>query len=685
MSRNIRSTKAVLTAIVLILAVRDFATAQDAATSSESQSPLLTAEDGKTAQLAVKAFSQRHLQHPVIDDVLSEKLMAHFVQSCDPQKLYFLRPDIAEFETQKTQLDDQLLAGNVQFANAVFQRFQQRAAERINRVSLWIDAVHDFSVDESLTTDATELDWAATAVELDERWRTQVKYGLLLLKLKGYDDAECRLRLRRHHERTQTLLNQTERYELLEQYLTSITKCFDPRAEFLSEETMATFRGGMLRLYGIGVLLKEQDGYLVVQEILEGGPAATDGRIQSGDCIIGVAEGDAQRFVDLWHMKLKDIYKPIAGSHGTTVKVQVLKKSGDIEVYKLKRAGISTINSNDELRSCILKSPDWIDGTNSSIGVLSIPKFTRDFRGASLGKEFDSTARDVRKVLERWNAANVDVIMIDLRGNSSGAFAEALDLFRLFAGKGPVGLFSETDEPVTSWESEDPVDPEICWKKPLVIICDRKTSGSAEVFSAAIQDYQRGIVIGDASTHGKGTVQNVINVRADTSLFSATFGSIKCTITALFRVTGNSIQHAGVTSDIVLPSLSEVLNTGEESLENAMKFDPIPPANYTHFTTYVGDSIIAETSERSKARVLNSPDFQIVEVQIQRHVKRTNEKSVSLNQTVAESRMKELNADEGLARQIVSNRAGGEVFPRNYYNIELVHIATDYVQLLKAM
>ena len=191
MSRNIRSTKAVLTAIVLILAVRDFATAQDAATSSESQSPLLTAEDGKTAQLAVKAFSQRHLQHPVIDDVLSEKLMARFVQSSDPQKLYFLRPDIAEFETQKTQLDDQLLAGNVQFANAVFQRFQQRAAERINRVSLWIDAVHDFSVDESLTTDATELDWAATAVEMDESWRTQVKFGLLALKLKGYDYAEC--------------------------------------------------------------------------------------------------------------------------------------------------------------------------------------------------------------------------------------------------------------------------------------------------------------------------------------------------------------------------------------------------------------------------------------------------------------------------------------------------------------
>ncbi len=673
--------------IVLAVALNSSATAQDATTPPESQTPLLTAEDGKIAQRAAKVFSQRHLVHPVVDDALSEKMMDRFIRSWDPQKLYFLKADIADFETETTLLDDKLLAGNVEFANAVFQRFQQRSNERHNRVGEWIEAEHDFAVNESLTTDATQLNWAANSEELDERWRKQVKYELLLLNLKGYDDADCRMRLRRHYERAQALVNQVERHELLERYLTSLTKSFDPHAEFLSEETMATFNTGMLKLYGIGVRLIEQDGYLVVQEVLEGGPAATDGRIQIGDSIIGVADGDAQRFIDLWHMKLTDIYKPIAGPHGTTVKVQVLKKSGDIEIYKLKRAGISTVNSNDELRSCILKSPDWIDGRNSRIGFLSIPKFTRDFRGASLGKEFDSTARDVRKVLERWKAANVDVIMLDLRGNSSGVFAEALDLFRLFAGKGPVVQYSVTDEPVTSWESEDPVDPEICWKKPLVIICDRTTSGSAEVFSAAIQDYQRGMVIGDARTHGRGTVQNVHDVQDRTSLFSPNFGygCVKCTVAALFRVTGNSIQHAGVTSDIVLPSLSEVLNPGEESLENAMKFDPILPANYTHFTTYVGDSIIAETSERSRARVLNSPDFKIVEVQIQRHVKRTNEKSVSLNQTEAESQMKELKAKEDLARQITSNRDGGEVFPQNYYNTEVVHITTDYVQLLKAL
>ena len=685
MVRTLRSVNYVFAAIVLVMAAPDATTAQDATKSPGSQSPILTTEDGRNAQRAVEVLSKRHLVHPVVDDALSEKMMGRFVRSWDPQKLYFLKSDIFEFETQKTLLDDQLLAGSVEFANTVFQRFQQRATDRLNRVGQWIEADHDFTVDESLKTDATQFDWAATAEELDERWRKQVKYELLLLKLKDYEVAERRLRLRRHYERTQSLLSQTERYELLEQYLTSLTKSFDPHARFLSDKTMATFNTGMLSLYGIGVRLIEQDGYLVVQEVLEGGPAATDGRIQCGDSILGVADGDAQEFVDLWHMKVQEMSKPIAGRHGTTARVQILKRTGDIEVYKVKRAGISTVNSNDDMRSCVVESSKWIDGANLRIGVLSIPVFTRDFRGASLGKEFDSTARDVRKVLERWNAENVDAIVLDLRGNSSGPFAEALDLFLLFAGKGPVVQYSATDEPVTSFESEDPVDPEICWKKPLVIHCDRTTSGSAEVFSAAIQDYQRGIVIGDTQTHGRGTVQSVVDVKESTSLFSPSYGSIKGTMAALFRVTGNSIQRAGVTSDIVFPSLTEVLHSGEESLENAMQFGPIPSAKYTPFTTYVSDSIIAEISKNSRDRVLNSPDFKIVEDQIQRHVRRKNEKLVSLNQADAEARMEELKAEEDLARQNESNRIGGEVFPKTHYNTEVVHIITDYVRLLKAM
>ena len=257
-----------------------------------------------------------------------------------------------------------------------------------------------------------------------------------------------------------------------------------------------------------------------------------------------------------------------------------------------------------------------------------------------------------------------------------------LDVCRSIVGDGPMVQVTDSEDPVTSYQSDE-LDER--FKNPVLVVCDRSTAGNAELIVAAIQDYQRGIVIGDASTHGRGTVQNVVDVKESTSLFSPTFGCVKGTVAAFFRVSGTSVQYTGVTSDIVLPALSEVLNPGEESLENAMRFNPIPPATYTPFNTYVSDSIIAEMSRNSRARVLSSPDFKIVEDQIQRHVKRTNEKSVSLNHTDAESRMKDLKAEEDLAKQFESRQNGGEVFPKNYYNTEVVHIATDYIQLLKAM
>ena len=669
--------------IAATLVMNVVAPARIATPSTDSPLTTLTADDGRIAQRAVKVFSQRHLVHPVVDDALSEKMMDRFIRSWDPQKLYFLKADIAEFETQKTLLDDQLLAGNVEFANAVFQRFQQRSTERHNRVGEWINAEHDFAVNESLTIDITHLDLAATSEELDERWRKQLKYELLLLKLKGYEVAESRLRLRRHYERTQALSRQVERHELLERYLTALTKSVDPKALFLSKETMAQYNIGVVRIGGIGMRLVEQDGYLVVQEVIPGGTAEADGEIEAGDRLIGVADDSVKEFLDVWNMKLDAVYDAIRGPRTTSVRIQILKPKGDIEVHKLKRAGSSAFKSTEQTRSCIVESSDWIAGTNARIGILKIPAFYRDYEAtAARSNEARSTSRDVHHILQQFNSENPDAVVVDLRGNSGGSLRDVLDVCRSIVGDGPMVQVTDSEDPVTSYQSDE-LDER--FKNPVLVVCDRSTAGNAELIVAAIQDYQRGIVIGDASTHGRGTVQNVVDVKESTSLFSPTFGCVKGTVAAFFRVSGTSVQYTGVTSDIVLPALSEVLNPGEESLENAMRFNPIPPATYTPFNTYVSDSIIAEMSRNSRARVLSSPDFNIVEDQIQRHVKRTNEKSGSLNHTDAESRMKDLKAEEDLAKQFESRQNGGEVFPKNYYNTEVVHIATDYIQLLKAM
>ncbi|MBL8817486.1 MAG: carboxy terminal-processing peptidase [Planctomyces sp.] len=675
-------TRAFFTVITLIVTVMDVAIGQDSTTSQESQSPLLTADDGKIVQCAVRVFSQRHLLHPAVDDALSEKMMDRFVQSWDPQKLYFLKADITDFETQKTQLDDQLLAGNVEFANVVFLRFRQRTTERLSHVGQWINAEHDFTVNESLTTDATQLDWATTVNELEERWRKQVKYELLLLKLKGYDTAESRLRLQRHYSRTQALSNQVEQHELLERYLTSLAKSIDPDSQFLSEATMAQYHIGVIRMGSIGMKIVEQDGYLVVKEVISGGSAEECGEIEAGDRLIGIADKSAKGFLDVWNMKLDAVDGAIRGPFSTTVQVQILKPTDEIEVHTLKRADFSPFTPDEQSRSCIIESSDWIAGTNARIGVLKIPAFYRDYEAVAYGKDAMSTSRDVRHILQQFNSENLAAVVVDLRGNSGGSLSEVLDVCRSIAGDGPMVQVTDSEDQVTLYQSDELDDR---WKTPVLVVCDLSTAGNAELLAAAIQDYQRGILIGNARTRGRGTVQIFVDVNDSTSRISPSFGCVKATIAALFRVNGNSIQHAGVAADIILPSFSEILDSSEKPFEDAMNLAPIPPAKYTPFTKYVNDSIIEQMSKRSSARVLNSPDFRIVKGQIQRHINRKNEKSVSLNQTDAAARMKELKAAADLVSQMGSKHSSDGIFPKNYYNTEVVHIATDYIQLLNAM
>ncbi len=477
-------------------------------------------------------------------------------------------------------------------------------------------------------------------------------------------------------------MNQVEQHELLERYLTSLAKSIDPDSQFLSKATMAQYNIGVIRMGSIGMKIVEQDGYLVVQEVMPGGSAEANGEIEAGDRLIGVADKSAKEFLDVWNMKVDAVDGAIRGPFSTTVQVQILKPTDEIEVHTLKRADFSAFTPDEHSRSCIIESSDWIAGTNARIGVLKIPAFYRDYEAAARGNDAMSTSRDVRIILQQLNSENVAAVVVDLRGNSGGTLRDVLDVCRFIAGDGTMVQVTDSEDQVTLYQSDELDDR---WKTPVLVVCDHSTAGNAELLAAAIQDYQRGILIGDARTHGRGTVQNFVDVKESTTRISPYFGCVKATMAALFRVNGNSIQHAGVAADIVLPSLSEVLDSGEKSFEDAMNLAPIPPAKYTPFATYVNYSIIEQMSKRSSARVLNSPDFRIVKDQIQRHINRKNEKSVSLNQTDAAARMKELKAAADLASQMKSRHNRDEVFPKNYYNTEVVHIATDYIQLLNAM
>jgi carboxyl-terminal processing protease len=641
---------------------------------------VLTADDGKTAQMVAGMVSSRHINHPQIDDALSEKLFNRYMEVWDPQKLYFLQSDIDEFAPLKLKLDDQILKGDVQFAAVVFERFRERMTARAATITSIVDLEHDFSVDEQIPRDADELPWAANQAELDERWRKRIKFDLLMLKLEDKDLTDARKRLKTRYRTNQVFMDQTEAYEVLELYLSSMTHCLDPHSSYMSPQTLADFETTMkLRLEGIGARLKYEDGYTVVEEVIQGGAAAADKRLVKGDRIIGVSADSVSEFVDVVEMKLTRVVEMIRGKKGTKVRLQVLKESGGIEEYELTRTEVKI--TEDEVKGKVVNSADWIPGQTTRLGVLRIPSFYRDFQGANEGGDFKSTSRDVKVVLEEFRKQNVDVLIVDLRWNGGGALQEAIEVSGLFIPKGSVVQVKEPGDSVQTYEDED---PDVYWRRPMVVVCNRFSASASEIFAGAIKDYRRGIVVGDRTTHGKGTVQNVVPVASRMSLFAPDRGALKLTISKFYRVNGDSTQTRGVTSDVVLPSLLNHREVGEESMDNALEFDRITRAPYNQYPN-VTDAIVQSLQSKSDERVKSDDEFKQINRIIERYIERKNDKLISLNESVLRAEEEELKQEKKEEEEAIKQASGSadeDIFPKDFYNNELVRISLDYVQLL---
>ena len=644
----------------------------------------ITAEHGKTAQMVADMVTARHINHPPIDDNLSKHLLDRFVKVWDPQKLYFLQSDIDAFSASATQLDDQIRSANVEFANTVFERFQLRMTERLPVIKSLIDEEHDFTVDEDMITDPDNIEWAKSEDELKDRWRRRIKFDLLMLKLDDTEIADARTRLHKRYHRNKLFMDQTEPLELLELYLSSLTHCLDPHSAYMAPRSKEEFQIAMeLKLSGIGARLRYDDGYTVVEEVIDGGAAAADGRLTKGDKIIAVdpdGPNKPEEIVDVVEMKLSHVVDNIRGKSGTDVALTVQKETGGKEVYVLTRQIVKL--TEQEVKGEIIESGKWLDGTSGKIGVLNIPSFYRDFREANRGGEFKSTSRDVKQVLRKFNAEGVDAVIVDLRWNGGGSLTEAIEVSGLFIPNGPVVQVREPDNTVTPFNDED---PDMYWRKPMVVVCNRLSASASEIFAGAIVDYRRGIVVGDKTTHGKGSVQNVMNVARRLSLFDIERGALKLTISKFYRVNGDSTQNKGVVSDVVLPSLLNHRDIGEDSLDNALAFDRIQRANYLPFTTYRTDAIVSEIARRSKSRVTSDEDFQKLQRSIDRYVERKNRTTISLNEEVLRKEEEELKREREEEEEEIKKASGSdddkELFADNFYNRELMQITLDYLEL----
>ena len=657
------------------------------------------AAESKTAMLVCKMIEQGHISHVRINDEISVKLFNRYLDLLDPRKLYFSQADVDTLGVDRAKLGEKMKAGNVDFAYRAFDLFLQRVKDHNAVATQLVDAKHDFTVDEGMVIDAEKLPWAKSDAELRERWRKQVKYDLLALKLEDTADAEAKTRLKKRYRLNIENWEQMEDGEKLEIYLSALTHCLDPHSSYMSPQTRDEFRISMeLRLQGIGAALRQEDGFTVVQKIVPGGAAEKDGRLKVGDKIVGVdskGDGPIQSVVE---MKLTKVVHLIRGPEGTKVRLQIktaehidLKnpaknKKSQVNVYSLTRQTVEL--TGQEVKGEIIETGARLKSQrNVRVGVLNIPSFYRDFNGASNGEQdFKSTSRDVDKVLKKFkDKGGIDLLVVDLRNNGGGALSEAIEVSGLFIETGPV---VQVKQPGDEKEVHKDANPSISYDGPMVVLTNRLSASASEIFAGVIKDYRRGIIVGDSSTHGKGTVQNVMNV-GQTGLLSAfapeDLGALKLTISQFYRVNGDSTQFLGVASDVVLPSLLDHMDLGESSLDNALKPDHIEPADYTPWHR-VNPSMVSFLQEQSGKRLDASPEFQKINKEIVTFEQRKKRKQVSLNYETRKKERIQDKIEEKKAEEVTSEETPeGPIFPTTAYNDEVLRIATDYVQLVRVM
>ena len=642
----------------------------------------------RISRYVARMLGELHLERRPIDDELSQKCLEEFLTTLDPMKRHFLQSDIDEFMQYSTEIDDQIKNGDVRLAYQIFKRYKERVKQRNEMVEEWIDADHDFTVDEQLITDSDALNYPTDLQEMRDRWRKRIKYELLMKKLEEVEIEEAREKLRRRYSSMAKRTEGTKGDELLEMYLSAMGRGLDPHTSYMSSSTLEDFEINMrLKLEGIGASLQFDDGLTVVHKIIPGGAADRDGRLQPGDHIVAVAADSKNEPVDVVEMRLRDVVEMIRGERGTEVRLGVQKQGkGPTEFYDITRDVIELKDS--EARGEILEQGAKPDGTPYRIGWIDLPSFYMDMERARKGlPEFKSTTRDVRRILEEFKVQGVDSVVLDLRRNGGGSLTEAVNLTGLFIETGPVVMVKGFRGEVERYA--DP-NSDIAWDGPLVVLISRFSASASEILAGAIQDYQRGLIVGDRSTHGKGTVQQLLDLgHYALKLRNAKMGALKVTIQQFYRPSGDSTQSRGVRSDIELPSLTSHLEgLGESDLDNALAFDRVESDTFDSFN-FIDPNMVTLLRERSRERMAQSDEFQEALEEIERYNERKERKAVELKEEKfmadlsdwkeEEERKKELEELHDNDRKIFES----EYWGNEDYGHEALAIAVDYVELLQ--
>ena len=604
--------------------------ASQAATQSLPPPQLMPLQQqAQAATLTAKFLARHHYRTLPLDDALSEKIFDRYLKALDPERLIFVQTDIDQFADARYRLDDAIRQEELTIPFAIFNLYERRIVERLNYARELLKQNLDFTLNENYAFEREKEPWPKSEDEVRDLWRKRVKNDWLRLKLAGKDDKAIRETLDKRYGNSLSRVSKYKSEDVFQVFMNAYARSIEPHTDYLGPAAAADFGISMsLSLVGIGAVLQERDEYTTIRELVPGGPAALSNKLAVGDRIVGVGQGHEGDMLDVVGMRLDDVVAKIRGAKDTVVRLDILPVSAGLDgkhkLIALTRSKISL--ERQAAKKSILQSRSG--GTLHKIGVIALPGFYQDAEARRKGsKDFRSASRDVTRLLEDLIKERVDGVLVDLRNNGGGSLDEAVELTCLFTGKGPV---------VQERNSQGTVKVDSCnqsrriWDGPLGVLINRGSASASEIFAAAIQDYGRGIVIGESS-FGKGTVQALINFDEMAHSEKPKLGELKITIAQFFRVNGGTTQLRGVTPDIGLPSTTDAESFGESSYENALPWVQILPASYTPAADMSG--FLATLQSRHAARVAKDRDFQylledIAELKLQR-----NKRQISLNET----------------------------------------------------
>ncbi len=585
----------------------------------------------KISQLISKLIPQSHYLHPFIDDDLSSMVFDQYIDALDKNRMYLQASDIDNFEIYRYQLDDMIKTEPLNPIFKIFEIYQSRARERLNFALLQLENEPDFSIDESYMFNREDELWLQNKTQLDDFWRRRIKNDAMNLKLAEKDWTDIQEILRKRYTRSLKRIDQVKSDDVFEIFMNAFSHAVDPHSSYLSPRNSEEYRIQMsLSYFGIGASLQIDDDYVMVMNIIPGGPAAIDGKLQPKDRITALAQGNEGELVDVIGWRLDDVVQLIRGPAETIVRLQIMPAGalpGTTEkIIALTRNQVKL--EEQAAQSEIITVPR--EGREWTIGVIKVPSFYRDYRALSNGdKDYMSTTKDVRDLIKELNNQDIDGLIVDLRNNGGGHLTEATALSGLFIDNGPIVQLRNSNGRITRLDDPDPV-PRVAYKGPLAVLVNRYSASASEIFAAAIQDYARGHIIGQ-QTFGKGTVQNLYSLAQYIRMpDEVDFGQLTLTIGKYYRVTGESTQHKGVKPDIALPSWVDSKLIGESVRETAIPWDTIRTARGFRAGTPLSNTIatlMANHISRSK----DHPDYQYLIESIQDTEQIAIQKSVSLN------------------------------------------------------